>query len=706
MQISLKWVNELVNIENVDLNYLIEKLSLGGFEVEEIIKLNMNNKNVIIFEVSSTANRSDSLSILGISKEIAGLINKPNKIPKYSTVNYSWNKKIEDIPCNNLINKKCSIFLGVIIDNLININTPQWLKHKLRISGVEPLNTLVDFQNYIVLETGYPVEFYDRDKINLKCNSSFFELSLTNNYTKQSFLANNGIEYNLKKPVTILNANKIPLSIAGIIGHKVFMPTIKTTSLFVEFSIFNSKIIRQGSRTISLRTERSAKYEKSLMITYLINSLYRLITLLKINNPNLNYHFHTIYQSKLKKLNTIRLNYKNVKEILGPIKKAYTKNYQYIIPQKVSSYLNRLNFSFNFNAKNLSWNVTVPISRSEDILREIDLIEEIGRLHGFNKFLIRLPNIKTIGIEDSSYKCRKKIISSFLNAGLNELLHYSLVNQKLFFNNTISIVNPLFKDCASLRSSLLPNLLKIVEENIKQSSIYIEGFEFGHVFVGDNLKILKEYEYISGILGGEKTKLNWSDNLNSLNWFEAKGRVEQIFKRLNLITYWINSPKNTYEDILHPYCMSEIYLSNSIKLGILGQIHPNLARKLSISSEIYLFEFNFEAIKNELNNNKPITYKEYSSYPKITKDLSFIVNQDVCFNDLQTILFNNGTKYLTEINLLDIYKGKFILTGQISLCLQLVFQSKDLTLQNKTTEDIISKLQILLKNKFGIEIRL
>jgi phenylalanyl-tRNA synthetase beta chain len=191
------------------------------------------------------------------------------------------------------------------------------------------------------------------------------------------------------------------------------------------------------------------------------------------------------------------LRYQTIKEILGPIKKISQTNFDYIPPEIVTSYLERLNFKFSYNQSNLVWDVEIPHLRSEDITREIDLIEEIGRLHGFNNFLTTLPKIKTIGKEDLSYKTRKKITSCLLNLGLNELIHYSLVNETKI--NTIKLINPLLSDCSTLRTSLLPNLIETVKENLKQGNLPIEGFEYGHAFSGDIETNFEEIEHVSGI---------------------------------------------------------------------------------------------------------------------------------------------------------------------------------------------------------------
>ena len=161
MQISLQWINELVNLEKVDLDELIEKLTLGGFEVEETLEVEINNNKQLILDISATANRSDSLSIQGISTEIAVLLNQPRRLPKYLSKSQQWKQTIKNNTELVFIDESCSIFLAVIVKNLTNITVPNWITQKLQSCNITPLNNLLDFKNYILLEMGYPFEFYD-----------------------------------------------------------------------------------------------------------------------------------------------------------------------------------------------------------------------------------------------------------------------------------------------------------------------------------------------------------------------------------------------------------------------------------------------------------------------------------------------------------------------------------------------------------------
>nr|YP_009686305.1 Phenylalanine tRNA synthetase [Halamphora calidilacuna]QDR25042.1 Phenylalanine tRNA synthetase [Halamphora calidilacuna] len=707
MQVPLEWIKEVIGIENIELEELIERLTLGGFEVEEILEIEINSKKQLVLDISATANRSDSLSIQGISSEIASLLDKPVNQLTYTNKIDDWKQKIITQKESIIADLGYSTFLAFEIKNIDNFTVPRWIQEKLMSAGVRPTNNLSDFQTYILLETGYPFAFYDLDKIRQKTNSSKLVFSIENPTTNQEFVASNSAIYKLNDSNLIIKANNFPFSIAGMIEHEEAIYSEKTKTLLVEGSIFNASKIRQQSRNLGLRTDRSARYEKSLKQTYLLDSLYRLIFLLRVNNPNLKCKLCKFLQEKEEALKIIKLNYSTIQEILGPIYETSTNESKFIPPKKVSEYLQRLNFEFSYQNSELTWDVQVPHLRNDDIRREIDLIEEVGRLHGFNNFLTTLPKITKIGTEDLSYKTRAKMTSCFLNLGLNELIHYSLVgeDQPKSKVNQIHLINPLLADYKNLRTSLVPTLIDTVAENLKQSNRIIEGFEYGHVFSGDILDNFKEVEHVAGIFGGTKEKLSWSEPNQTITWFEAKGKIEQLFKQLNMGVYWKIESLASKNNIFHPYRTAEIYLLNGQNLGKFGQIHPAYANINGLPSDIYLFEFSLQHIQKQLQEDKIPIFQEYSLYPRVIKDLSFIVPKDKTFMELKNVLSLNGTKFLSEINLLDEYRGPSIPKDCTSLCLQLIFQSNKKTLENKEIERIINNLQTVLTSEFNAIIR-
>jgi phenylalanyl-tRNA synthetase beta chain len=227
----------------------------------------------------------------------------------------------------------------------------------------------------------------------------------------------------------------------------------------------------------------------------------------------------------------------------------------------------------------------------------------------------------------------------FLNLGFNELIHYSLVKEKTLTTNEMKLINPLIADYSNLRSTLLPSLIQTIQENLKQGNQSIEGFEFGHVFSGNISNQFSEKERVAGIFGGITTKSIWSDVSKPLNWFEAKGKLEKFFKQLNIVPQWKVYLGRENNKIFHPYSTANLYLDNKIELGIFGQIHPILAKQLNLPPNLYLFEFDFESIQNQIQINKLKIYQNYSFYPKVIKDLSFIIHKDIPFKQIKELLY-------------------------------------------------------------------
>ena len=374
MYTSLDWINELVSLETVQLNDLIDKLTLGGFEVEETLEIEINKQKKTILDISATANRADSLSIKGIAKEVTALLDSQSLNSLYIQPALNYQDQIEEILISSKPSINYSTFVAITIDNLTDLTIPKWLTEKLLCSEIEPVENLLDFQTYILLETGYPFEFYDLNKLKKNIKTDDFKLTLKSATKNTVFIASNNLSYDLEPNILVLEANDYPLSIAGIIPNKTVSYTSDTTSLLIEGSIFNSKKIRQQSRILGLRTDRSARYEKGLNNSSFIHALIRLVSLLKISNPELVCKIHTTSQVKQPTLSKIVLKYENIIEILGPVRNALNEEPTQLQATQITNYLDRLNFIFSFDEKNLTWLVEIPISRIDDIEREIDLI--------------------------------------------------------------------------------------------------------------------------------------------------------------------------------------------------------------------------------------------------------------------------------------------------------------------------------------------
>lgn len=705
MKVPLSWVNKLVDIEEINLDLLIEKLTLAGFEVEEKLIKVINEKSEIILDLSATANRSDSLSIYGISKEIAAILNKPTKISNdilKENIKFSILDSINEI---EQINLNCSDFITCEIATQNLKETPEWIKHKLLCCEITPENSIIDLFTYILLETGYPFQFYDLDKILKLVGTDQFDLSIRKLPSNEKFnlRINNSVVNFESNDITLgLYANTSLIGLPGIVEEEKVSICNKTNKFLIEGSIFNSKYIRQSARKLGLRTERSARYEKGINNSYFLSAYSRLLELFKLYDSNLTIKGHNKFLSPKLKPNNISLNLNKIHEILGPVNVTNNKKI-YLSNEQIQSYFTRLDFKIVEKTNNL-WVIAIPTIRNDDIIQEIDLIEEIGRLHGFNNFVTQLPNLNQIGIEDNSYKFRKKLNSCFLAEGLNEILNYSLVES--FYKNEIKLTNPLISDCSVLRKSLLPNLIKNCSENAKQGNLIFDGFEYGHIFELDKTKVYKEIEMVSGIFGNFAQRNSWDEATLSFSWFEAKGKIENLFEKIALKTQWEKTIDAKYENIFHPFKSATILNKKTGTIvGIFGQLNISFAEKYSIPANLYLFEFNFGELKNnDLNNELPM-YLNYSPYPKVTKDISFIINNNISFETIQNYIYQINSDLLINIELLDKYDGKSIPLNHTSLCIKLTFQSKFKTLKTNDIDKLVEKIEKGLQINFDSKIR-
>ena len=865
-QLSLYWLNELLNLNGYNLDFFIKNLTINGFEVEDCLKVSYKSKSTIALQLSITANRGDALSLRGIAREIKMVMtrfkayqaeppvfkvfgvsralrrrrkfrrrvgvfyggkafrlrkriyfNRYNRrrhlsvkrddkksmkwILRQTIFKFFWsventiyrspkwkpNRLYFKQPVFNTNDPKIfSRFLCFKLENLKNLKSPGWLQKRLAYSGIVPQNDLSDYKNYIFLESGYPFEFYDLKKITSKCDSENFKLNLSH-ASDIKFTGTNNREYTLNQNILVLKANEEILSIAGVISNKDFAYSKDTDSVLIEGAIFHPKMIARQSRLLQLKTTRSNYYSKGGMDgCFFIQTWYRLLSLLKIANPQRKFKLHTSSYTSENESQIYHVPFvtwyawhevdifaswdfwlreKKIAQVLGEAyyfqsivyKQVYrkTKRLPCIL---IEDYLRKLDISYEFkylpgewqyfpiiygripipprstkrvlppNARgwmpprkygkpSRNWLLRVPNYRKADIKTETDMIEEFVRIYGVDKIISIYPQLTSYGIADLNYQTRREITQWLLNEGFNELISYSLVNEKIKNNQSISLLNPIANEYSSLRTSLLPNLIQIASENIKQGNKVFEGFEYGHIFSKDLKGEFFERECLSGIFGGIELREAWSEKSEYLSWFEAKGKIEKMFEKFNFPVVWNNLNDNSKNlkdndinlNFVHPYKAAKLYSKvTETFLGIFGELNPIIAKELAISSKFYLFEFDLRHLVTQYKkrkSNKSFDFKEYSSYPKLIKDLSFIIDKDLEIGSLLQFIYMSRTKFLSKLSLQDIYESDSLLSNQTSLCIQLVFQAKDKTLKNSDIEPWLKWITYKLKHTYNVVFR-
>nr|YP_011005439.1 phenylalanyl tRNA synthetase beta subunit [Choristocarpus tenellus]WAM62302.1 phenylalanyl tRNA synthetase beta subunit [Choristocarpus tenellus] len=736
MQISLKWLQNLLGFQKLTLEYLINKLTLVGFEIENLNK----TKNDIILEINYTANRNDISNIKNLIIEINSIYNFelfleiPNKIKilnipnhkfKLSISKYKIYKKLffffrKKIIFGNIFLQKKNFLKNTLKQknnnkvtskhitlfqtksNSINIkNSPIWLQKRLISMNFKPINNVIDTINYILIETGQSFFAYDIDKLKKITKASNLNFNIQFAKNNDLFFVSDSKFIDLKNNVLILSLNKKIITIAGIIQHFETLVNKKTSQILLQGNFYNSKQIQKSSKILNLKTDLSLKLEKQTDLNLIEQAYIRLIHLFRVQNikfnqlkqkdflffseKNLNLFYTYINYHK----NNIKISYQNINQLIKFSQKTITLNKFKIIKD-----LNSLNFKI-FLKTDLTFRIKIPLSRQLDIKREIDIIEEITRMNNFNEFYSIIPKNNYFSKITKLEKLKRRLRTYFLNLGFSENYQSTLTNK--INDSQILLKNPLFKNTSTLRISLLNELIEKINFNNKQNEFGFETFELGRVYKSLYNNQITEIELISGVFGGKNLPTTWNNNNLLLNWYEAKGLIEEIFQKLNISIFWKNT-NFIHLTNFHPTCSLNLYIKNQF-IGTFGQIHPNLAILKDLNKKTYLFEFNLEILNYFWKNQFLISYKPYSFYPTSYIDLTFTIKRIFNFLILKNYIFNIGQPLLKSIKLFDYYSNLNLSKDYSNLSFKLQFQSKKRTLTNLETNKIITYVILKLKKK-------
>ena len=613
----------------------------------------------------------------------------------------SFNKVIKNITSNNVIDSNENILFTITSKRVEVKSSPHWIKKRLLLMGFTPINNIIDTINYLMLETGQVFFVYDR-KILENFMTTKDLVFITQPATKNSlFPISESKIIRLNDDISTLTINNKIISIPGFIQNYKTIINRDTSYLVVQYGISDSQKIKKFSKLLNLRTEYSIKSEKQTDLNLLEQAYLRLMHLFWTQNIKFDYQSTDNTNFKYDKKNSIlffnyikqsekniKIFYKNIKTLTGPYNGSSSLNDFQIIRN-----LKLLNFKINFQTDK-NFYVLVPLARKTDIEREVDIVEEIVRVIGFNKFKPLSLNNTKFGDLTKIEKLKRRLRTYLLNLGFNESIHSILIKKN--GRKEIGLKNPLFNESSVLRSSLLDGLVDKVELNQKNIGKMFETFELGRVYnlLSDGKK--KEIEVMSGVFGGQIFPSAWNNKTSSINWFEAKGILETLMEKLNLSfsIYW--NPTINCGTKFHPNLTTNLLVGNQ-KLGIFGQIHPILALKKNLPKKVFLFEINTEILNRFSESKNLIKYIPYSSYPISYIDLSFIINKSILSDEIRKIISILGQPLLKSVSLFDYYSGQPIKEGYCSLTFKLKFQSEARTLSNdeviKITNPIIEYLE-------------
>ncbi len=693
---SLKELGLPTDVDGIHI-FAQENLPLGS-DVRPLLGL-----DDVILDLTATANRADALSMVGVAREVAALTGGKLSIPEPGEV--SIPKNAGNLALKIADTQACPAYIGTVIEQVKIAPSPEWLQQRLRSAGVRPISNVVDITNYVLLEWGQPLHAFDCDRLKSVASSENLTIGVRFATAGESLKTLDGQTRTLSTQNLLITTNERPVALAGVMGGEETEVHEGTQSLVLEAALFDSVAIRRSSRSVGLRSEASGRYERGVNRAELEIANRRALSLISELASGI------IAQQEAADTRpdpstwsrSIALRLDRVNQILGPIDLG--EDTGELQEQDVERILTALGCQLTPSEKDTNhqptWSVSVPPYRYRDLEREIDLIEEIARLYGYNKFCDTLPEKAEAGYLPLDEELIRKLRAFLRAEGLTELIHYSLV--KPGEDREIVLSNPLFAEYSALRNDLIAGLIDAFQYNLEQGNGALNGFEIGQIFWQEDG--LQETEALAGIMGGDRTLGKWSKSGREqpITWFEAKGILESVFRQLAL---QVEFQPDRRDDRLHPGRTASLWIRGN-RLGIFGQLHPQLRREKGLPDSVYVFQLDLDVLLESLGQDEVLvpTFQPYSTYPASDRDIAFFAPVKISVSEIEKVITKAGKDLLDSVELFDEYRGENVPEGQRSLAFRLIYRASDRTLTEAEVEPVHNKVREALVEKFGVNLR-
>ncbi|MEM9818200.1 MAG: phenylalanine--tRNA ligase subunit beta [Cyanobacteria bacterium P01_D01_bin.6] len=655
----------------------------------------------VVLDVTSTANRADALSMVGIAREVAAITGAELKMPTAPTPapqapNSSVAVKLTDA-------KACPIYIATVLEGVQIGPSPAWLQQRLQAAGTRSINNVVDITNYVLLEWGQPLHAFDNQRLATAANKATYALGVRYGKAGEALVTLDGQERSLKPESLVITADDQAVALAGVMGGEATEVIDSTTSVTLEAAYFDAAVIRKSARSQGLRTEASARYERGVNPAELRLAGDRAVHLMTTlaSAQVVSQVTDRTPVGEITPTRTLDLRLPRVHAVLGPVTNLGDTPSP-IPAAQVKRVLETLGCSVEASNDEV-WQVTVPAFRYRDLEREIDLIEEVARIYGYNYFANTLPQAAAGGELSPEAALSQKLRQICRGAGLTELIHYSLTKPNT--PDQVVLANPLFPEYSALRTDLIDGLVKAYRFNLEQGNGPLNGFEIGRIFKLEAGQP-QETEVIGGILGGDARQGKWvsSDRPQPLTWFEAKGVLEAIFQRLGLA---VDYRADSEDERLHPGRTASLWVRGRLRLGTFGQLHPQLCQAQDLPDEVYVFQLHWSTLVTCLatGRRKAVKFQPYSTFPASDRDIAFYAPVELTVADLTKAMTKAGGKLLNSVTLFDEYQGESVPDGQRSLAFRLVYRALDRTLTDEDVDPVHQKVRAALEKQFKVALR-
>lgn len=653
-----------------------------GADIRDYLQLNDT-----VIDVDLTPNRGDCLSIAGLAREVSANFLCNVSVPAIDDVIAT----IDDTFDVNLeAPEHCPRFVGRVLRNAnVKAVTPLWIVERLRRSGLRSIDPVVDVTNYVMLELGTPMHGYDLDRL---------EGSIVVRLAQQGekLLMLDGTEQTLNGDTLVIADEKKVLGIAGVMGGEYSGVNENATSIFLECAFFDKIAIAGKARSYGLHTDASHRFERGVdyqLQTKAIERATRLI--LDICGGEAGPVVEVVVEDNLPQAKTVLLNRSKVASLLGVD----------LPPEQIAPLLTCLGMELTANGAD-QWSVAVPSWRF-DISIEEDLVEEVGRIYGYNNLPNTMPlaelRLQTIAEGTLELSELRRVLVA---RGYREAINFSFIDPKLhtlFDPERVAepLANPISSEMSVMRTSLMPGMVNTLRHNLNRQQNRIRIFESGQIFIrigkGEN-STLTQNLWLGGAICGSRHPESWHGAGGSVDFFDLKGDVEALFKRVgNESEYSFRAAKRP---ALHPGQCADI-LRNGEVVGVIGALHPKVTKALAIDVPVYLFELAVDT----LLAGQVTTFRELSKYPEVRRDMALVVDQATPEADVEAIIRSQAGESLRSIRLFDVYSGKGVEEGKKSLALGITWRHAERTLTDDEVNASFTAITSALSEQLGAALR-
>ncbi len=641
----------------------------------------------VMIDIDLTANRGDCLGMIGIAREVGVLNQMPVVEPQWQNSEVT----IDDTFAINIeASDACPRYLGRVIKGIdLAATTPLWMVEKLRRGGIRSIDPVVDITNYVLLELGHPMHAFDLAKLS-------GSIVVRKAKADEKLMLLDGNEVSLREETLVIADEQKALAIAGIFGGLESGVTTASRDIFLESAFFAPLAIMGQARSYGLHTDASHRYERGVDPELQYKAMERATALLlSIVGGQAGPIVAAQDDAHIPQPKTIDLRAERIKRIIGIE----------IDAEQVEEILTRLGLSVNANSEKNGWSVTVPTYRF-DIKIEVDLIEEIARVYGYNN----IPNIAPMASLNMATNKESNIgIHKYRNLlvdrGFTEAITYSFVDPKVQKSlhpdvQGIELPHPISADMSVMRLSLLPGLLSAVVYNQNRQQSRIRLFEQGLSFVPDESAEMgiRQETMLAGVICGSQNGEHWTQEDRAVDFYDIKGDVEALLGLAGENTEF--SFQVSDNKALHPGQSASIWADGKV-VGYVGAVHPRAQKQLSLNGRTFVFELNLAAV----NQAKIPEAQTLSKFPANRRDLAIVVDQATEAGKIISFIEKVGVNQLVDLKLFDVYQGKGVAPGFKSLAISLTLQDKERTLEDKDIALAVDQVVEALASEFNASLR-